>query len=236
MNLLKTILFFAAGFALSRMPEPLYAGMDYSLHNTMIRSQITYLGGGGGLAGTIPQETYLASSTSTDILFGEIDFSTGPVSGYSGNRWYFGPGGTFSVTGSIYSSDFSRVLIPVTTLLTGSLLGMTSIDSGSANLSCTPGNCLSFYTINAQISAAIDQTFAKLLGLPGGQYAGSLNLLSIGTAYTAPPDQFSIDGLREIQLDLTAVPEPTPLILLGTAALFVVIVAARAARAKNKLA
>ena len=148
-------------------------------------------------------------------IYGVEPFTTGPFTGSDATHWFFGPGGSFDITASVID-NLGNIFIPTTTLLTGTFFGPSTLTQGGPGLGGYGDLALH---LQSTVDATVSDVLANFLGIPSGQYVGSLHLDTGGDfPGIAPPDPLGC-GLCVIESDLQLdpVPEPTSLLLLGSA-------------------
>lgn len=195
---------------------PIYADPTLTIDGFMVGGSISYPGGSSPLAGTLGiGAVFTLESNALDCFCG-VSFTTGPLTGTDATNWFFGPGGSVSMTGQLFSGVYNPG-IPVTTPLTGSFLGTPTL---TANLLSSSPDVVG-YDFNATILATPDTEVTSLLGLPGGVYDGSFSFVtgsgeSLGGAFGLPPGPALGGGIDLVSIKLTPVPEPTSLLLLAS--------------------
>ncbi len=167
---------------------------------------ISYGGGSSALIGTdiavtnvISIGSPLNNGTNLAITGGMLNFTTGGFTGSSATQWFFGSGGSITVTGGISALGIANG----STLLTGSFMGAD----------------VTMEMFNFRIAGAsfVDQKIAELVefyGLQSGiDYAGNLNISFI--ASELPPNGFVSDNLISGDVRNSPVPEPATMLLIG---------------------
>jgi hypothetical protein len=143
---------------------------------------------------------------------GALYYSPGALQAFDSADWYFGPGGSMTLTGSLSTFDqntIGNVVIPDTTLISGTFVGTPLVHEiplfGSS----------SFYEFKGSGVATLNPQFAKLLGFPDVLYTFSLYSETPSAEAVPPPNAFFIgQNGRVFQFDVIATPEPSSIILL----------------------
>ena len=120
--------------------KPVYADVDIDFSEIESASGvISYGGASSPLVGSIgdppgdgpfwvgptPYDPFSVGPTT--ICLCNLSFTTGQLTGTNATDWFFASGGSLNITGTLVSdSDISDVIVPSTTLLTGSFLGFLS--------------------------------------------------------------------------------------------------------------
>jgi hypothetical protein len=173
---------------------------------------VSYPGGSAPLTGQLVEGgLYQINRSSTYSIFGNTPYTTGPFSGSDATDWFFGPGGSLSITGEVLDSAFN-VVIPTTTLLTGSFSGISTLTYNSSSI------LEHAVTFDASIDATVSSTLAYLLGIPSVQYVGSLTFETGPEFVDSPPPDPLACGLciDELDIKLNPVPELGSWLLLGS--------------------
>jgi len=183
---------------LSLSPGPVKADplLDFNIA-APTSGTISYAGGAAPLIGKdIQVDTLIGLGTPTNDHVQQVlnntflNFTSGNYTGYDPIRWYFGGGGTISI------SDES------TTLLSGTFSdARVSIEGGI------------FKVAIAGFFDTKDPDLLAFYGLPNTGYYGNFNISFITAVM--PPKAFTSDVVLDGDITNTPVPEPGILILLG---------------------
>src|SRR5579871_5349443 len=90
---------------------------------------VSYSGGAAPLTGSLAEAGIFQINPPgppTYSIFGFAPYTTGPFTSSDAADWFFGPGGSLTITGEVLDST-SQVVIPTTTLLTGSFSGTSTL-------------------------------------------------------------------------------------------------------------
>lgn len=120
-----------------------------------------------------------------------LNFNTGNLVTTDSSHWYFGPGGSITISDGI------------TTLLTGTFTSMQVVAVGPAYKVAIPG----FFDTK-------DPNLLAYFGLPDMIYSGNFNISFY--ALGLPPDGFTSGELLSGDISNTPVPEPATMLLLGS--------------------
>ena len=127
----KSTLWVVAAIVTLGIAHPAYA--DLYLFAFESGDGVSYPGGSSPLQGNLgfDNSTYFTNSMDLAsplivVASSGVPFTTGLFIGADATDWFFGPGGSFSLNGEVIGTPPTNVLIPSTTLLTGSFLGTTT--------------------------------------------------------------------------------------------------------------
>lgn len=174
---------------------------------------ISFAGGSNPLVGTniqVDNVTGLPSGTTYNLIGGTLNFTTGGLTGTDSTHWFFGGGGTITITATCIDTDMdggscdASDLTPSGPLMSGSF---TSADVSSNGA-----------TFKVAISGFTDSKDASLLALfglgPNTSFNGNFN---IGFSATGlPPSAFTSTRVLSGDVINNVVPEPASLLLLGS--------------------
>ena len=147
MNWLKRGVFWHLALFVLASLKPAYATVELTLFANFNGGSVSYAGGNSPLQGSLSSYFVFnngpcswtpgpnapgCSSSSNLVAVGSTPFMTGPITGTDQTDWFFGPGGSLNMTGYMFAAGNGNVLIPSTTLLTGTFLNTTT-------LTCNPG-------------------------------------------------------------------------------------------------
>ena len=146
------------------------------------------------------------------ISGGELNFDTGDFTGSDADEWFFGAGGTITLTGGIDldGGGIGAGDIPLdSVLLSGFWTGTPSVEQETI--------------ISKNFGAAFfdvkNDLLAGYYGLPGGSgWSGSINLSFITTSGNTPGQGFTsaLVGSGDIfNFPPPAIPEPSSMLLMG---------------------
>ena len=163
-------------------------------------ASISFAGGAAPLIGVdISVDTVTGINTPLNsgipgqvAIDGILAFTTGNFTGFSGNTWNFGPGGSISV---IDQWGYN--------LITGDFISAQVVGAGD--------------TFKVTIATFVDEKYEGMLayfGLPNVPYSGNMNLSFYGTGIA--PGAIASTSILSGDLTNKAVPEPMSLILLGS--------------------
>lgn len=204
-----TVLVFAlvlcGAFAMSAQANYL----DFFIGPPHSGASISYAGGATPLIGSnITVKSVIGVDTASNgldelvILSGELNFTTGALTGSSSNEWDFGPGGTFTITGAIPTLGINDI---TTVLVTGSF-DSAAVFQGSAYFKLGFGD----------ITDTKNEELVEYYGFPEGQVFEGLINLSFITNFVIPPNAFCSVIVGSGDLQNNPVPVPPTMLLLGT--------------------
>jgi hypothetical protein len=171
---------------------------------------VTYAGGANPLVGSNISivdvtgiSTPLNSGVTLAITNGLLNFVTGNLVGSDATNWYFGGGGTVTLTGDIAALGLFGV-----TLFSGQFT--------EASVTFDPAT----FEFKVAIALFFDEKHPDLVayyGLPNSLYAGSMQIVFTTKApHPTPPDAIQSHRVRTGFITNTPVPEPGTLALFGT--------------------
>lgn len=180
-------------------PHPLTASISYVGGNAplvVFDLHVSDVIGVGLPGGTLP------------IVGGDLDFTTGPFSGFTATQWFFGggPGSFITLTGAIPAIGINNPIV----LLTGWFGTATVIDFGPNNNFMITGAAFQDY----KACPLLDYYFPQ--GAPPA-FNGTLNVSF--SAQGPPPGAFATASSLDIgagNLINTPVPVPASLLLMGS--------------------
>jgi hypothetical protein len=184
-------------------------------------ASLSYAGGANPLiASSLGVDTVLGVQTPLNdgvvrnVVGGLLNFTTGNFTGSDANSWFFGPGGSFTVTGGVDLTNDGDVLDPQdvpagSTLLTGPFTGTTFIFSlPFVGIKVTGGP---FQDVKDPILTSFYG-----LGDPSILWVSGFNLSFVSGA--TPGSSFTVNvpniGSGDI-IDIPVIPEPMSLFLFG---------------------
>lgn len=178
---------------------------------------ISYAGGVNPLVGTdIGVDTVIGENTPANnnavrnCIGCGLDFTTGNLTGSDATHWFFGGGGTITLTGGIdlnHDGDVADVGVDV--------LAGSTIFTGSFNSAEVVSESSNFRVAIAMFIDTKDPTLLDFYGLPVGiPYDGNFNISFMATG--TPPDAFTSSSIKSGDIVNIPTPEPTSLLLLGT--------------------
>jgi hypothetical protein len=182
--------------------------------------------GSGPFQGSLNGATLLQAGSSefiwglgaSGVVDGALDNWTGLLQSFDSADWYFGPGGSMTLIGSLATYDpisggVGNIVIPETTLITGIFVGTPS-------LSEIPWCCddsYSLFEFRGEGVATLNPRVAELLGFPNVPYTFSLDSITPSAPSVSPPNAvFTGSNGRFFEFDMIATPEPTSVLLLAT--------------------
>jgi len=215
-------------------PMLTFSGIQYS-------GEVSYAGGNAPLQGVVDLTSnsvlqypfdpgrYLLGAfglPTSGIGWGPgLQYSTGPLVGYDATTWLFGAGGSMSLTAAVYQLDDNgelNLVLPFATLFSGTSLGATLSDVPYSAIAP-----VSLFRTDGVFLGSLDPAFASLFGLPGGLYRGEIDTFSASASSVSAPSGVFAGGVRSFTMTLDPasqtlaapeiVPEPAPVLLLGTA-------------------
>ena len=177
---------------------------------------ISYAGGTGALTGfSLSVDTVTGfespnnSGVTLTIVGGRLNFTTGSFAGNDPNNWYFGGGGSITITGGIDLDPNKYGLeIPLdSTLLSGTFT--------SANVTNIGGR---FKIAGASFDDWKDQQLTDFYGLPNlsgnaYDYSGNFNISFFASG--SPPQAFQSSSILSGDVVNNPVPEPATVSLFG---------------------
>lgn len=204
------------------VPAQAVPTLDFNMDaNHPATASISYAGGATPLIGVdisvdnvIGKGVPLNNLVTLKIFNGDLDFTTGNLTGSNVNLWFFAGGGTITLKGGVdlnqNNVEDAGDIPSGTTLFSGTFNNMSVFSSGGT-----------FKTAVDSFTDNKNEDLTNFYGLPGGIpsnffYLGNFNL-SFSAAGYPPPATFTSTGLDIGSGDITnVVPEPTTLILFGS--------------------
>jgi len=156
------------------------------------------LGSSIGIVSVCGLGTPLNDNVCLTITGGDLSFNTGSFFNFDSSDWYFNGGGSISVVGTITSLGISNG-----TLMSGSWLNANVFAQGDGR-----GVVGGIYT------DGMNSTLTNFFGLPSGGWTGTLNP-SIAYVPSAP-NQFTASAMGGDVMNVSSVPEPLSLLLVGS--------------------
>jgi len=195
------VLALVLGMSFSSTPVKATAIIDFNIVAPTAGGSIYYTGGITPLYGVnIEVDSYagigtpLNNGVTVPITGYYLNFTTGNVGGTDSSHWYFGPGGSITISDGI------------TTLLSGTFTSVQVDAVGS--------------TYKVEIAGFFDTKDPNLLayfGLPDTTYSGNFNISFYASGL--PPGSFTSRDILSGDLTNTlipVIPEPATMLLLGS--------------------
>jgi len=172
-------------------------------------ASISYAGGATPLVGTdlsvdsvVGKGTPLNALSILNLTGGRLDFQTGNLTGSDSGHWFFGPGGSISIT-----TTAPIVAGASNTLLSGTFTS-AEVDYSNDGI---PG----YKVVIAAFVNSVDDKLAAYYRIPPGlPWAGNLNFSFFAAGI--PPgafNSFSSDNLGSGDVITSAIPEPGSLLM-----------------------
>jgi hypothetical protein len=188
------------------------AFLDFNLDATHpAGASISYAGGNNPLIGSnLSVDTVTGIGTPNNpgtmltIVGGTLTFTTGNLTGSSIDTWYFGGGGSITLTGGIDLDPLTPGLeIPVgTVLLSGTFTDASVMSFGRL-----------FKISGASFFDTKNGALTTYFGLPSGTYEGNFNISFLASGF--PPNFFSSTSVGSGDVLDSPVPEPATMLLFG---------------------
>ena len=215
---MKKILIIAVGLilalGLSFAPIPVKATpiLDFNMDATHpATASISYAGGSAPLVGvdiSVDKVELIGVLGSARTIFGgDLDFTTGNLTGFNPSTWYFGSGGSITLVGGVDLNNntvFDGGDIPLgTTLFSGTF--------SSASVIAFDNN---FKIAGASFGDVKDPDLLRFYGLPNLPFNGNFNISF--NAIGLPPNAFISNPLGSGDIFNSPIPEPATMLLLGS--------------------
>src|ERR1035438_6541653 len=135
----------------------------------------------------------------------DTNFETGNLIGNDLTDWFFDGGGSITVTGGVSTLSGGPGL-DWATLFTGSFLSASV--QGYAGFCCSAG--AGYDIVSGEILGTVNPDLLAILGLPDGQYFGTISVYFLtccgfGSPNPVPPDSFTSGGVDEAYIELSPV-------------------------------
>lgn len=174
-------------------------------------AKISYAGGVNPLVGVdlsvfnvVGLGTPSNPNVTLTIVGGALNFTTGSLTGSDANTWYFGGGGSITVTGGIDLNPNPGLEIPLgSTLLTGTFTSASVTNLGGGSFSIT----------GSSFTDSKDQQLTDFYGLPNFLYYGNFNISFFVIPPVGPPNSFTSSSV--LSGDIVNTPEPATMLLFG---------------------
>lgn len=208
----------ALGLSLSSVVAQAVSVLDFGV-GFPTSGTISYGGGSNPLVGTGIQVDNVGVSGGGmpyDLIGGSLNFTTGLLTSSDANSWFFGPGGSITITGGVDVNDDGDANDPGDiapgTLLSGSFSAAEVIQ---ALVFPWPLSFSFDVAVSSFNNTTINQDLLASLGLVNSVYAGGFNL-SFVAPNALPPDAFTSTLVLSGDVFAHQTPEPASLLLLGS--------------------
>jgi len=150
--------------------------------------------------------------TCFNLVNATLSFTTGNLTGTDADNWYFGGGGTITLTGGVDTDGDSIADIPEGTILFSGVINQTG-----ASVSTIPdGNEFHKLTMG-WFDDRKDDDLVALFGFDAGlPWTGTFVIEFTTVPGALPPSGFTSSGIGDGLVTNTPVPEPTTMVLFGT--------------------